>query len=77
MPAKSKTKRSANISGRHLVTAIDPVLDGREAKYILDVTDIEDAMMTTLRRIKPRDGQKLFKKSAAWLRDGLDAMIAT
>ena len=77
MPAKSKTKRTAKVGKRRLATVRDPVLGGREAKYILDITDLEDAMMTTLRRIRARDGARVFRKSSAWLRGCLDSMIAT
>jgi hypothetical protein len=77
MLAKPKTKRTAKVGRRRLATARDPVLGGREARYILDITDLEDAMMTTLRRIKDRDGTKVFRESSLWLRGCLDAMIAT
>jgi hypothetical protein len=73
MPA-TKTKRSAKVS--RLAMARDPILGGRELRYVLDITDVEDAMLTTLCRIKARDGAKVFRKSAAWLRGCLDTMIA-
>jgi hypothetical protein len=69
MPAKPR-------STKRLATARDPVIGGRETRYVLDITDLEHELMTTLRKIKRRDGVKVFKEGAAWLRDGLDAMIA-
>jgi hypothetical protein len=77
MPAKTKTKRDVSPHARgHLVTARDPILGGREAKYILDITDLDDAIMTTLHKIRERDGTKWCKEGARRLRDGLDMMIA-
>jgi hypothetical protein len=38
---------------------------GIEAKYILDITDLEAEMMTTLRRIRDRDGAKVLMQGAA------------
>jgi hypothetical protein len=72
MPAKLKTKRK-----RHPATARDPIIGGRELRYILDITDLEAEMLTTLCRIRDRDGARVFRKSSAWLRGCLDTMIAT
>lgn len=76
MPAKPKTKRTAKVGRPRLATARDPILGGRELRSVLDITDLEDAMMTTLRRIKDRDGKKVFRESSVWLRGCLDSMIA-
>jgi hypothetical protein len=73
MPA-TKTKRSAKVS--RLAMARDPILGGRELRYVLDVTDVEDAMLKALNGIKARDGARVFRKSSAWLRGCLDDMIA-
>jgi len=65
MPAKPKAKRPASpYLRRGLVTARDPFLGCREAKYILDIDDLETEMVTTLRRIRDRDGKKWFKEGA-------------
>jgi hypothetical protein len=42
----------------NLATASDPVIGGREAKYILDVTDPQAEIVATLRRIRDRDGTR-------------------
>ena len=78
MTAKPKTKRDVSPFVRgQLATAVDPILGGREAKFILDITDLEHEMIKTLNRIRSRDGRKVFKESSAWLRGRLDTMIAT
>jgi hypothetical protein len=75
MPAKTKRPPSPYLNCG-LATGIDPVLRCREAKYIIDITDIDDAISETLHRIMDRDGEKWFKEGRAYLRRGLDAMIA-
>jgi hypothetical protein len=74
MPAKPKIRDVSPYVGRGLATCIDPANGCREAKYIIDITDIDEAISKTLNRIRDRDGEKWFKEGAAYLRKGLDRL---
>jgi hypothetical protein len=78
MTAKPKHKRAISPFARgHVATARDPILGGIEARSILDITNLQAEMIKALNRIKSRDGTRVFRNRARWLRDTLDTMIAT
>ena len=57
---------------RHLGTTPDVVCGGvREFKYIIELTDLDHAISTTLNRIRERDGVKIFNEVADHLITGL------
>jgi len=60
---------------RHLAAAIDPVIAKPELVYVIETTDLEVVIAETLQRIRDRDGEKIFKEAAKWLRDEVDWWI--
>jgi hypothetical protein len=57
---------------RHLETTPDHACGTvREFKYIIEVTDLEHVISTTLDRIRKRDGAKIFNEGADHLLAGL------
>jgi hypothetical protein len=57
---------------RHLETTPDVACGGgREFKYIIELTDLDHTISTTLNRIRKRDGAKIFNEAADHLITGL------
>jgi hypothetical protein len=57
---------------RHLATTPDVACGGvRELKYIVELTDFDHAISTTLNRIRKRNGVKIFNEAADHLLTGL------
>jgi hypothetical protein len=61
---------------RHLAAAIDPVIGKPDLRYIIEISDLEMVMQTTLKRIYIRDGEKVFKEASCTVRRNLSDWIA-
>jgi hypothetical protein len=55
---------------RHLATVRER--GHRELRYIIEIDDLELAITTTLARIRERDGDKIFREAASFLREAVD-----
>jgi hypothetical protein len=56
---------------RHLATVPDG--NGRELAYVVELDDLSHAITTTLDRIRERDGEKIFREAASYLREAVDS----
>jgi hypothetical protein len=61
---------------RHLAAAIDLINGKPELQYIIDISDLESAMLAAFKRIRRRDGAKVFKEAAKNFRHDVDGCIA-
>jgi hypothetical protein len=57
---------------RHLAKAPDPLPDVFEPAYLGELIELDEAITKTLREIRKRDGEKIFREAA----DNLIASIA-
>lgn len=57
-------RRLATVPGRR----------GREPAYLAEILDTEEAYWQTLDRIRERDGEKIFREAATYLREAVDSM---
>ena len=60
---------------RHLTIVRDPVLGGRELKYVIEFDNLEQTIRKTLDRIRKRDGIKIFKEVADRLISGISMSL--
>jgi hypothetical protein len=58
-------------SRRNLKIVHDPVLGGRELKYIIELDELGHALSRALDRIRKRDGARIFKEVADHLLKGV------
>jgi hypothetical protein len=56
---------------RHLATV--PERGGRELQYVVELDDLSHGITTTLDRIRERDGKKIFREVATYLREAIDS----
>jgi hypothetical protein len=56
---------------RNLATVPDRGM--RDLAYVHEITDLEMAIDETLARIRERDGEKIFREAATYLRDAVDS----
>jgi hypothetical protein len=59
---------------RHLETVAGTA--GRELQYVAELDDLEHALITTLDRMRERDGEKIFRESACYLRQAIDIAMS-
>jgi hypothetical protein len=59
---------------RHLSTIAER--DRRELCYITEVDAVEQTILKTLDRIRARDGEKIFREAAGYLREAVDIVVS-
>jgi hypothetical protein len=50
--------------------------DHRELCYITEVDAVEQTILKTLDRIRARDGEKIFREAAGYLREAVDIVVS-